>query len=389
MERSVEQAVLAIRMCTRLALVFLVTSTLVHASGATDKVSATRIEQNITGLSAFGRNADGGVDRVAYSDADIEARAYIRDLMKEAGLTVRIDHAGNMIGRKEGAQQDLQPLMIGSHTDSVPGGGNYDGNLGVIGAIEVARALRDAGITLQHPLEVVVFSDEEGGLTGSRAKIGALTSQALAGSSHSGLSVAEGIRKIGGNPDEIGDAAIGTCDLAAFVELHIEQGAVLYDEGIDIGVVTGIVGIRWWDVSVEGVANHAGTTPMDKRVDPMLAAADFVAGVNEVIRSEPGTQVGTVGRIEAFPGAPNVIPDKVVMSLEIRDLSAGKIQRLFEKIREKTREIARQHGTPFEFKELDVASPPAPTDESVRAVIARSAEDLGLSFKSMPQRRRT
>lgn len=352
-------------------------------AAATPAVDADRIETHIMELSAFGRNPDGGVSRVAYSEADLDGRKYIEALMVRAGLEVRIDAAGNMIGRREG-REELPPIMTGSHIDSVPGGGNYDGDVGVIGAIEVARVLEESGSSLRHPLEVVVFADEEGGLTGSRAMIGKLTPAALEVRSHSGLTVAEGIRRIGGDPDRLDEAVRQPCDPAAFVELHIEQGAILHDEGIDIGVVTGIVGIRWWDVVIEGVANHAGTTPMDQRRDPMLAAADFIKAVNAVVRLEPGSQVGTVGRIRAEPGAPNVIADRVVLSLEIRDLDAEKMQRLYEGMRFEARRIAATHGTPIEFREIDVASPPAPTDERMRDVIARSAAKLGLSHKRMP-----
>jgi N-carbamoyl-L-amino-acid hydrolase len=323
------------------------------------------------------------VDRVAYSQADIDAREYIRGLMREAGLEVRTDTAGNLIGSRAGSE-DKQPLVIGSHIDSVPGGGNYDGDVGVIGSIEVARVLKESNARLSHPLEVVVFADEEGGLTDSRGMIGALTPAALAVKSHNGFTVREGISRIGGDPDRLADAARAQCSIAAFVELHIEQGAILDAENVDIGVVTGIVGIRWWDVTISGIANHAGTTPMDKRRDPMLAAADFINAVNSVILSEDGAQVGTVGRIRAEPGAPNVIPGRVVLSLEIRDLSADTMQRMFDKIRLETRTIAARHHTPIEFRELDVASAPAPTDEKVQDVIVASAEKLGLSFKRMP-----
>jgi N-carbamoyl-L-amino-acid hydrolase len=250
--------------------------------------------------------------------------------------------------------------------------------------VEVARVLKESNARLSHPLEVVVFADEEGGLTGSRGMIGALTPAALAVKSHNGFTVKEGISRIGGDPDRLADAARAQCSIAAFVELHIEQGAILDAENVDIGVVTGIVGIRWWDVTISGIANHAGTTPMDKRRDPMLAAADFINAVNSVILSEDGAQVGTVGRIRAEPGAPNVIPGRVVLSLEIRDLSADTMQRMFDKIRLETRTIAARHHTPIEFRELDVASAPAPTDEKVQDVIAASAEKLGLSFKRMP-----
>ena len=368
---------------TTLAVLACSQSIVLHASDSLTVVDAGRIERHILGLSEFGKNADGGVDRVAFSQADLDGREYIMGLMREAGLEVSVDAAGNIIGRRDGAE-NLRPLMIGSHIDSVPGGGNYDGDVGVIASIEVAQTLAEQGIQLRHPLEVVVFSDEEGGLTGSRGMTGLLTPTAMEIMSHSGLTVAQGLSRIGGNPERISDAERESCSIAAFVELHIEQGAVLFDDNIDIGVVTGIVGIRWWDVVVEGVANHAGTTPMDKRYDPMLAAAEFVLEVNQVIRSEEGTQVGTVGRIIAEPGAPNVIPDRVVMSLEIRDLDAGKMQSLFEKINTETLDIARRHRTPFEFREIDVDLKPAPTDERIRAIISGQAESRGLSYRHMP-----
>jgi N-carbamoyl-L-amino-acid hydrolase len=167
------------------------------------------------------------------------------------------------------------------------------------------------------------------------------------------------------------------------VELHIEQGAILDREKIDIGVVTGIVGINWWDVTIEGFANHAGTTPMDQRRDAMLAAARFTDMVNRVVTSMPGRQVGTVGRIQAFPGAPNVIPGRVILSLELRDLDSAKIETLYQKIRVEAEKIGRKTGTEFSFKGINV-NIPAPTDAAVRAMISQSARELGLSSKLMP-----
>ena len=163
-----------------------------------------------------------------------------------------------------------------------------------------------------------------------------------------------------------------------------EQGAVLDDEGIQIGVVEGIVGINWWDVTIEGFANHPGTTPMNKRRDAMLAAARLTVAVNRIVTEVPGRQVGTVGRIRAEPGAPNVIPGKVVMSLELRDLSAGKIDLLFNRIREEAERIAEQTGTKIRFTPIDVTAVPALTDERMRRIIADAAEALGLSYKLMP-----
>jgi len=343
-----------------------------------------RMEARIKSLGEFGANREGGVSRVAFSEADIAGRRYIGELMREAGLDVRIDTAGNIIGRREGTDSGLPPIMFGSHIDSVPGGGNYDGDVGVVGAIEVAQVLAERDIRTRHPIEIVSFTDEEGGLTGSRAMIGKLTDSALDVVTHSGLSIRDGIRLVGGDPNRLDLAVRKPGDIAAFIELHIEQGAFLHDEGIDIGVVEGIVGIRWWDVTIEGFANHAGTTPMDKRWDAMVTAAELTLAINRIATELPGRQVATVGRIQAFPGAPNVIPGEVVMSLEIRDLDADKIQQVFDLVAADATRIGDARFTPVRFHEIDVASPPAPTDLQMRRIIANAAEDLGMSYKLMP-----
>jgi N-carbamoyl-L-amino-acid hydrolase len=358
------------------------------AVGAAQKAqplaNEARIQQHITELSKFGANPQGGVSRVAFSDADIAGREYIKKLMQDAGLVVRVDTAGNIIGRREGSNAKLPPILIGSHTDSVPGGGNYDGDVGVLGAIEVAQVLKERNVRLKHALEVVDFADEEGGTVGSFAMIGHLQPAALGLMTHSGKTIGDGIRAIGGDPDRLAEAQRKPGDLAAYVELHIEQGAILDESDIDIGVVEGIVGIRWWDVTIQGVANHAGTTPMNRRHDAMLSAAELTLAVNRVATSTPGRQVATVGRIRAEPGAPNVIPGKVVMSLEIRDLDPDKMTSVFDAIRAEAQKIAEARQTPIDFKPLEVSSEPAPTDERIRAIISKAADSLGLSHKSMP-----
>ena len=353
---------------------------------AEDNIAADpeRMEQRIKALSEYGGNADGGVDRVAFSEADIAGRAYITDLMKGAGLATSVDTAGNIIGRRDGSETDLPPILFGSHIDSVPGGGNYDGDVGVIGAIEVIELLEANNIRTRHPLEVIVFSDEEGGLTGSRAMAGKIDDDTLSVMSHSGMTIGEGIRALGGDPDRLDLARREPGEIKAFIELHIEQGAILDEEDIDIGVVEGIVGIRWWDVTIEGFANHAGTPPMNRRWDAMVSAAEYVLAVNEVATSLPGTQVATVGRIHAAPGAPNVIPGEVVLSLEIRDLSAEKMQRVFDEIRAAGERIAEARSTPIRYEEIAVDVAPAPTDERLRRIIATSADNLGLSNRFMP-----
>ena len=354
------------------------------AEDALPRADAARLEQRIQELGRFGANAQGGVSRVAFSAADVAARAYIRSLMVDAGLEVRVDTAGNLIGRRRGSEPGLPVIMTGSHIDSVPQGGNYDGDVGVLGAIETAELLNAHGIETRHPFEFVVFTDEEGGTVGSQAMAGRLEPAALDMKSHSGLTIRDGIRAVGGDPARLGDARRARGSIAAFVELHIEQGALLDEAGIDIGVVEGIVGIRWWDVTVEGFANHAGTTPMDRRHDALVTAAELVLAVNRIASKTPGTQVATVGRIAAEPGAPNVIPGRVLMSLEIRDLAAAKMESVFRDIEADAKRIATAHGTQVRFDEVDVSLEPAPTDERLRVHVEEAAAALGLSHRRMP-----
>ena len=347
------------------------------------RVNGERISSNLQGLSAFGKNPQGGVSRVAYSEADLKGREYVTGLMRNAKLEVTIDATANIIGRRAGSEPNLRPLLFGSHIDSVPEGGNYDGVVGSLGAIEVAHTLAENNVTTRHPLELVIFQNEEGGLIGSRAMDGELTEKELELVSRSGKTIREGIRYLGGDPTKLSTVRHNRGDIAAYLELHIEQGGTLEAEKIDIGVVEGIVGINWWDVTVEGFANHAGTTAMNNRQDALLASAKFIQAVNRIVTSVPGRQVGTVGRIQAWPGAPNVIPGKVVLSLELRDLDAAKIKSLYERIVAEANEIAATSKTRFTFTEINV-NIPAPTDERIRKLITESAKELGLSTKLMP-----
>jgi beta-ureidopropionase / N-carbamoyl-L-amino-acid hydrolase len=352
-------------------------------SQATLRVNGKRIMEHILALAEFGRNPQGGVSRVAYSDADKQGREYVLGIMRAAKLDVSIDAAGNLIGRRAGSAGGLAPLLIGSHVDTVPEGGNYDGVVGSMGAIEVAHTLAENNVTTRHPLEVVIFQNEEGGLIGSRAMDGELTEKELDLVSRSGKTIREGIKFIGGDPAKLTDVRRKKGDIAGYLELHIEQGGILDTEKINIGVVEGIVGINWWDVTIEGFANHAGTTAMNNRQDALLAAAKFIEAVNRIVTSVPGRQVGTVGRINALPGAPNVIPGKVVLSLELRDLDAAKINMLFGKIQTEAQKIAADSKTKFDFKEINV-NIPAPTDAKIRSLISEAARELSLTTRLLP-----
>lgn len=348
------------------------------------EADADRMQSRIDALSEFGANDDGGVDRYAFTDADVEARQWLIGEMKKLGLAVRVDTAGNIIGRREGSDPELPIIMFGSHIDSVPGGGNYDGDVGVISALEAIEILNARGITTRHSLEVINFTNEEGGLIGSLALSGKMKPETLSVISQAGMTMGDGIDKLGGDQTRINEAAYSPGDLKAFIEVHIEQGAFLDEEGTNIGVVEGIVGIRWWDVVIEGFANHAGTTPMNRRKDALLAAAQLTLAVNRVATTMPGRQVATVGRIQAFPGAPNVIPGRVIMSLEIRDLETDKIDFVFEQIKKEAEKIAKETGMPIEFLAIETASEPAPTDERIREIINSAAQELGYSTKLMP-----
>src|SRR2546425_3271726 len=252
------------------------------------RVNGSRIIEHLNALAEFGKNPQGGVSRVAYSEADRQGREYVLGLMRAAKLDVSIDAAGNLIGRRAGSDNQLKPILFGSHIDSVPEGGNYDGDVGSLGAIEVAQTLAEKSIVTQHPLEVVIFQNEEGGLIGSRAMNGELTEKELDLVSRSGKTIREGIKSIGGDPAKLSSVKRDKGSIAAYLELHIEQGGILEAEKIDIGVVEGIVGINWWDVTIEGFANHAGTTAMNNRQDALLAAAKFIEAVNRVVTSIPG-----------------------------------------------------------------------------------------------------
>ena len=346
-------------------------------------VNEQRIESRILELSKFGKDANGRGYRIAFTKGDIEARAWYMNLMKKAGLEVSIDYAGNIIGKRKGKNPSLKPIAFGSHLDMVPDGGDYDGCVGSIGSLEIIEVMNEKNIITEHPLELIIFSNEEGGTIGSMAMAGHLTAEGLTQKSQSGLTMADGIRAIGGNPDSLQLSIRKKGDLEAFVELHIEQGGILEKEHLQIGVVEGIVGIVHWEVMVDGFANHAGTTPMNMRQDALLAASKFIIAVDEATRAIQGNQVGTVGKIAAMPGAYNVIPGKVTLGLEIRDLSAGKIESLFRAIEKRASAIAQSSKTTISFVRQANASKPALTDKTLQQHILTSAKALGLTTRFM------
>jgi N-carbamoyl-L-amino-acid hydrolase len=346
-------------------------------------VNGERLNGHLAALAEFGRNPQGGVSRVAYSDADRAGRDYVLGLMRAAGLTAAIDFAGNLVGIRAGTEPGLKPVVVGSHIDSVPEGGNYDGDVGSLAAIELAQTLAERHVRLRHPLEVIIFSNEEGVMLGSSALTSGVDAAQLGQVSQSGKTVRDGIRFVGGDPDRLTDVRRQPGSIEAYVELHIEQGGLLEQQHVQIGIVEGIVGILDAEVTVEGFANHAGTTPMPQRHDALLAAARFVEAVNRIVTGTPGRQVGTVGWIKAAPGAYNVVPGRVTLGLELRDLDAAKIEDLYRQVREQADAIGRLNGTTFRF-ERHLPASPALTDPTLQALIGDSARKLGLTTQAMP-----
>jgi len=347
------------------------------------RVNQERIESRIFELAEFGKDENGKGYRVAFTKGDVEGRTWFIAQMKKTGLEVTIDFAGNIIGKRKGKNPTLKPIAFGSHIDMVPDGGNYDGCVGSISALEIMETLNENNIVTNHPLEVIIFSNEEGGTIGSMSMVGHLSKEGLQQKSQMGLTYSEGIKVIGGNPDAISNGILKKGDLKAFLELHIEQGGILEQENIEIGIVEGIVGIVQYDVTVEGSANHAGTTPMKLRKDALLAASKFIVEVNAIALKTEGNHVATVGKIDAMPGAYNVIPGKVVLGLEIRDLSSEKIELLFAEMEKQAATIAIETKTKISFERRDNFIKPALTNSTLQQTIEKSAKAMGLSTKYM------
>ena len=364
-------------------------ATRLHA--ASPKMETAALRADLEALSLIGRPPGGtfssGVSRIGYSDADIAGRQFLMDRMRAAGAAIRIDTAGNIFASRPGADSSLPPLLFGSHADSVPQGGNFDGCLGSLAAIRILQTLKEANLVTRRPLTAVVWACEElsfsgAGLNGSRAAAGLLRPKELEQVSR-GLTKAEAIRRIGGNPDRIADCRIARGAYHGYLELHIEQGGTLERDGIPIGVVDGIVSLDDYEVVIQGAPNHAGTTPMPARQDALVAASLLTLAVREIVMAEPGAQVGTVGHVEVSPNAANVIPGQVRLTIDLRDLSAAKIERLGEKIRSRAAAIATESKTKIEITRTGHSDAAVAAPEFQRAIEA-SARKLGLPFKHLP-----
>jgi beta-ureidopropionase / N-carbamoyl-L-amino-acid hydrolase len=352
-------------------------------------VNADRIAADIDALAAI-TEPDRPWTRRAFTPMFLKGRAYVEKIFREAGLDTRIDAAGNMIGFRKGKVAGKGTLMLGSHTDTVPNGGRFDGIAGVIAALEVARGLRDAGIELEHDLEIVDFLAEEVSIfgvscIGSRGMTGVRPDEWLgrkADTEDGRIDLGEGIRGVGGDPSQ----ASGRTDIRAFLELHIEQGTVLEREGIDIGIVGAITGISRFEILIEGRADHAGTTPMNSRYDALGAASCVVLGIERIARElAQGLSyfAGTVGEFSMEPNAANVIPSHVRMLIDARAVEPAVMESFVAELSSLCVETATERKvTIAEPRRVSYAAP-TPMSDMMTDVLASSAARIGATSRPM------
>lgn len=329
--------------------------------------------------------------RRAFSDLFLAGREWLRQEFERAGLRVFVDEAGNLIGERAGAVPGLKPIVTGSHCDTVMDGGRFDGIIGVLAGIEVAHALNEQGITLQHPFRVVDFLSEEPSdygvsCVGSRAYAGVLAPDMLEQKNQHGETLAQGIQRIGGVPERLTGPLHGSQGTHAFIELHIEQGPVLETKGLPIGVVTNIVGIRRFRIRITGRPDHAGTTPMDIRKDALVGASQIIAAVNDKARHYLGSDhyvVATIGSLTMTPNAANAVPGYVEMILEVRSDSDAVLEGFADELMAGTDELWARHDLTMRYDQVSRA---APTDCAPELIdlIERSARSLGYPCMRMP-----
>ena len=353
------------------------------------RVNQDRLGFELDRFARIGASSEGGVTRLAFSPEEREALGQMESLLKAEGLATRRDAIGNLFGRREGAAPGLPALRVGSHLDTVPDGGRFDGALGVIAGLEVVRVLREQGIQTRHPIEVVAFVGEEAarfgmGCLGSRATVGTLNlPRLLAARDLRGISGAEALRQAGLAPEALPSAAQKPREIAAFLELHIEQGRVLEAAQKAIGIVTDVANYTRLHVEVIGRADHSGTTPMPLRRDALAAASEMVLAVEETVTAlGQAPSVGTVGVLRVDPGAVNVIPGRAAFEVDVRDIDFDRKARIAQRIQERIAAIAERRGV-----EVQVAIPsdghPVPLSATVVETIQKTCEDLDIPAQKM------
>lgn len=350
------------------------------------KVNGDRLNAHIDRLARIGRLSNGDICRLAFTSEDLQARYLVQQWMVEAGMTVRIDAAGNLIGRYAGKSSSAAAIATGSHIDTVPSGGRYDGVLGVLAGIEAVRVLHENDLRLHHPIDVIVFTDEESSMIGCQAIAGTvLTATPERYLPKIGGDIQTHLETIGGSWDEIFTAQQSAANIAAFIELHVEQGAVLEHTGYQIGVVEGVVGMHRVAITIQGQENHAGTTPMTMRQDALVAAAQVVLAVQEIALSMPGAPVATVGSLNVSPNAVNIVPGQVELTVDMRDLSQACLDAMNDRLTAKLQDIAATTHTQISVKPLLWVEPTLAATP-IQQAIEQVCQQQGLSYTHLPSR---
>lgn len=350
----------------------------------TYSIHAGRLNDNLQILGRIGKIGSTGVSRLAHSPEDKEAVLHVKKYMDQIGLKTEIDQFGNLIGRMDGVANDSPALVIGSHIDSQPYGGRYDGALGVIGAIEVLETLHDKGIKPEIPIVIYAFADEEGsrfnkGLFGVRGMLGKLEEGELERSDKNGVTRREALIEFGCDPSKFQESLIDPSTIAAFLELHIEQGPVLEAKDEPVGIVTGISGPLWLTVEMEGLAGHAGSVPMPMRQDALVGAAKVIVKLNELAQEVPGAPtVSTVGSLEVFPDSRNIIPEKVTFTVDLRDIDESRRDQIEQVLLQELEKIAVEHSLSYKVSE-DTRNEPRFCNENIMQIMREESAEMNLT----------
>lgn len=347
-------------------------------------VSSDRLRERFDRFSEIGATERGGVNRPSLSDANRDARDLLVEWFEAAGLAVTVDEMGNIFGRREGADDSLAPVLVGSHVDSQYNGGRYDGVVGVLGALEVVESLADGDVETERPVEVVAWSNEEGvrfqpDMLGSGVFAGVFDLEYAYGVEDTdGKTFGEELERIGYR----GDAPCEPRDLHCYFELHVEQGPYLDEDGIDVGVVEGVYGFSWMNAAFEGSADHAGPTPMHLRRDALVATSDVVQAVRRLTATGGPDLVGTVGHVDVDPNSINVIPERVDFTVDVRSYDDGVVADAVEQVKREIEWAAEREGVEWEVEEIMRIDADPFADECI-ATVERAAESVAGEYERM------
>ena len=352
------------------------------------KININRVMKHINKIAEYNTSPGEGCSRFSFTPEDRKVRDYLCGTMKELGMSVSIDSVGNIRGRLDGTVKSLPAVMCGSHIDTVTNGGNFDGVLGVVGALEAASCIVENNLEIKNPYEIIIFSEEEGvtfkyNLVGSKALTGLCRINDLKEKKDSsGISMYERLKSFGLDPDNIENDRIIPESIKALIELHIEQGARLDKWKIPVGVVEAIVDLQWYEIEIQGVSNHAGASAMDHRLDPVVPASQIISSIPSLVsKFGDETTVGTSGRINIVPNMPNIIAESVKFTVDLRSRKSDVIDGILNEIK-KTLRSAEEKGFSYSIKQLTNADGVDLAEEVVEAV-RMSAEEEGIAYRKM------